>query len=130
MNKVILLTCLLLSIIVVVDSRRGGGGNSHSNSARSNPSNYYRHQGNEQKVWETTATIKGRNPDKYRMDASNTVIHRDQYGNAGHKGSWDIDHMKSQSKGGSDHINNLQALNSHDNRAYGNHDANKPTRFG
>ena len=54
------------------------------------------------------------------MDASNTVIHRDQYGNAGHKGSWDIDHIKPQSKGGSDHINNLQALNSHDNRAYGN----------
>jgi hypothetical protein len=123
MKKFILLTYLLLSIIVLVDSRRdgGGGGRSNSHSSHYIPSNYYQHKGNVQKVWETAATIKGRNPDKYRMDASNTVIHRDQYGNAGHKGSWvKIDHIKPQSKGGSDHINNLQALNSHDNRAYGN----------
>ena len=117
----------------MADSKRGAiytrRNNHYSHSSYADPSNYYQHKGNVQKVWETASVINGRDPDKYRMDASKTIIHRDQYGKADHQGGWDIDHMVSQSKGGSDFIKNLQALNSHTNRGYGNNDADKPKRI-
>lgn len=115
---------VLLLLISYVESRRGGGGNSNS---RSSSSNYYRHVGNVDRVFETAKVHNNLNPNKYREDPSGKIINRDNYGTS-KKGGWEIDHIKPQSKGGSDYINNLQALNTHDNRAYGNREEEKPKR--
>jgi hypothetical protein len=115
------LACLLLMMlhIQVADSRR----------ARESPSQYYGNKGNVQAVWQTAGKVAGKNPATHRVDASGTLIQRNQYGKPGvGAGSWEIDHMKPQSKGGSDRVHNLQALNTHDNRAYGNSEDEKPRR--
>jgi 5-methylcytosine-specific restriction endonuclease McrA len=113
--------------ISYVESRRGGGGNSNS---RSSSQNYYRHVGNVNRVFETAKMHKNLNPNKYREDPSGKIINRDHYGRKfiHEKDNWEIDHIKPQSKGGSDYITNLQALNTHDNRAYGNREEGKPKR--
>ena len=71
------------------------------------------------KVWNLAKPIKGKDPSKYRMDPSGQVIAYNAYGNNTSK-SWDIDHIKPASRGGSDCLRNLQALNSHTNRSVGN----------
>jgi len=112
-----LLIMVLLIHFEVADSRR----------ARTQGSQYYGNKGNVEAVWQTAGTIAGKNPATHRVDASGTVIQRNQYGKPGSAASWEIDHMKPQSKGGSDHLRNLQALNTHDNRAFGNENE-KPRR--
>ncbi len=112
-----LLIMVLLINFEVADSRR----------ARTQGSQYYGNKGNVDAVWKTAGTIAGKNPATHRVDASGTVIQRNQYGKPGSAASWEIDHMKPQSKGGSDHVRNLQALNTHDNRAFGNENE-KPRR--
>ena len=91
-----------------------------SRRAREPRSQYYGNKGNVQAVWQIAGKVAGKNPATHRVDASGTLIQRSQYGKPGTGGSWEIDHMKPQSKGGSDHVHNLQALNTHDNRAFGN----------
>jgi hypothetical protein len=112
-----LLIMALLIHFEVADSRR----------ARTQGPQYYGNKGNVEAVWQTAGTIAGKNPATHRVDASGTVIQRNQYGKPGSAASWEIDHMKPQSKGGSDHVCNLQALNTHDNRAFGNENE-KPRR--
>jgi len=118
---------ILILFISYVESRRGGGGNSNS---RSSSQNYYRHVGNVDRVFETAKVHKNLDPNKYREDPSGKIINRDHYGRKfiHEKDNWEIDHIKPQSKGGSDYITNLQALNTHDNRAYGNREEGKPKR--
>jgi 5-methylcytosine-specific restriction endonuclease McrA len=122
-GRIVLFARILLCLaLVFVDSRRG--------PALSHPrtSSYYENKGNVDAVWQTAGKRTGLNPATHRADASGAVIQRALYGKTG-DGSWEIDHIKPQSKGGSDHIHNLQALNTHANRAFGNSENEKPRRM-
>lgn len=70
-------------------------------------------------VWEKGNTIKGKNPNLYRKDQFGNEMYKPSYGKNTEKG-WEIDHSKPQSKGGTDHLNNLQPMNSKANRQKGN----------
>lgn len=72
-----------------------------------------------QKVWEKGAPIKGKNPDVYRSDIYGNEMYRSSYGQDTPKG-WSIDHSKPQSKGGTDHLNNLQPMQMAANKSKGN----------
>ena len=71
------------------------------------------------KVWNLAKTIPGKDPNIYRKDPAGNEICNKAYG-TNSKQSWDIDHIKPSSKGGSDCLRNLQALSSHVNRSKGN----------
>lgn len=71
------------------------------------------------KAWENAKKIKGEDPDKYRQDPYGNTMYKNSYGKSSKMG-WDVDHIKPESKGGSDATKNLQALNSSVNRSKGN----------
>lgn len=77
-------------------------------------------------VWNKAEKIKGLDPTKYRKDAGGNKLYYSSYGKDTASG-WNIDHIKPKSKGGSDDIINLQALQSHANKSYGNN-LKKPSR--
>jgi 5-methylcytosine-specific restriction endonuclease McrA len=79
----------------------------------------YGHVGAKDNVWEKASTVRGYNPDTHRRDSMGHVIHYSSYGKATPMG-WHIDHIKPQSKGGSDNPRNLQALQAHANMSKGN----------
>ncbi len=81
--------------------------------------NYYGHAGNIDRVWGKAAPIRGIDASVCRADAAHQPIFRNAYGTSG-AGGWEIDHFKPKSKHGSDYIRNLQPLNTHSNRSYGN----------
>lgn len=62
--------------------------------------------------------IKGKNPDRYRMDNYGNVIFFNSYGLNSEMG-WEIDHIKPKSKGGSDNSRNLRPLLTVKNRRKG-----------
>ncbi|XOV85293.1 MAG: HNH endonuclease [bacterium] len=70
------------------------------------------------KVWSTAKTVRGEHPDKVRQDPYGNRIARNQYGSQGLRG-WEIDHIKPEARGGSDHLRNLQAMQSKKNRELG-----------
>lgn len=70
------------------------------------------------KVWERAQPIRGKDPNKVRKDPYGNQIKRDQYGNDGPQG-WEIDHIKPANRGGSDHLRNLQAMQTGKNRQLG-----------
>lgn len=70
-------------------------------------------------VWNKMPTIKGKSPDIYRKDAYNNILTYNSYGKDTKTG-WNIDHIKPKSKGGSDNIRNLQALQTFKNKSLGN----------
>ena len=69
-------------------------------------------------VWERAARIRGKDPNKYRKDSYGNVIYWGSYGKSSPMG-WEIDHIRPRSLGGSDRLNNLQALQTRENRSLG-----------
>ncbi len=80
---------------------------------------YYGQKDCKDKVWETAKEIRGKNPDLYRKDPYNNQICYKSYGKDSNQG-WNIDHIKPHSRGGSDNIRNLQALQTSTNKSKGN----------
>ena len=83
------------------------------------PQTTYKSEKCKEKVWECAKEIKNKDPDKYRQDPYGTQICKSSYGKTSCQG-WQIDHIKPQSRGGSDNLCNLQALNSSINMSKGN----------
>ena len=77
------------------------------------------YQNKKDSVWGKGKKIKGKNPDLYRKDKLGNTMYYPSYGKASKMG-WEIDHSKPQSKGGTDHLNNLQPLNTRANRKKSN----------
>jgi 5-methylcytosine-specific restriction endonuclease McrA len=71
------------------------------------------------KVWNSAKIIKGKDPAEYRQDPYGNVMYKNSYGKNTDMG-WEVDHIKPKSKGGSDAIRNLQALNSKINKSKSN----------
>ncbi|RLA40129.1 MAG: HNH endonuclease [Gammaproteobacteria bacterium] len=70
------------------------------------------------KVWNKARAVRGEDSNKVRQDPYGNKIRRDQFGGRGSQ-SWEIDHIKPESKGGSDHLRNLQAMQTKKNRELG-----------
>ena len=69
-------------------------------------------------VWNKAKKVRGENPDDVRQDPYGNVLRRDQFGRNTRQG-WVMDHIKPESKGGSDAVRNLQALQTKKNRELG-----------
>ena len=66
-------------------------------------------------AWNKCSKVRGKNPDLFRRDEQGNEIYKPSYGKNGEK-SWEIDHRRPKSKGGSDSRRNLRALQSAANR--------------
>ena len=69
-------------------------------------------------VWEKGKKIRGKDPNRYRMDSYGNEIDYNQYGEDTLKG-WEVDHIKPASKGGTNDLDNLQPLQTEANREKG-----------
>ena len=70
-------------------------------------------------VWDRAAGVRGKPRNSYRRDVAGNVIYKPMYGKDTPMG-WEIDHKMPVSKGGSDNLRNLQALQTATNQAKGN----------
>ena len=70
-------------------------------------------------AWNNAKPIAGKNPNLYRRDSAGNQIYKPAYGKNGPQ-SWEVDHIKPKSKGGTDSPRNLQALQKRANRRKGN----------
>ena len=78
----------------------------------------YRRNRRKINVWKKARPVRGRSPFNFRRDARGNVIRYKSYGTFGRYG-WEIDHKMPKSRGGSDHLANLQPLQWRANRAKG-----------
>lgn len=69
-------------------------------------------------AWDKAKRIRGKNPNTHRKDKFGNPIFRKSHGKDTPMG-WEVDHSKPKSKGGTDHPNNLQALQTRANRQKG-----------
>jgi len=70
------------------------------------------------KVWDKARKVRGEDPGTVRQDPYDTRISKSQFGGTGSQG-WEIDHIKPDTKGGSDQLRNLQAMQAEKNRELG-----------
>ena len=77
-----------------------------------------------EKAWDNAKKIRGKEPDKYRQDPYGNAMYNPSYGKSSEMG-WEVDHIKPQSKDGSDATRNLQALNTSVNRSKGDDERKK-----
>ena len=70
-------------------------------------------------AWNNAEPIPGKNPNKWRRDSAGNQIYKPAYGSNGNQ-SWEVDHRKPLSKGGTNSPRNLQAMQTAANRRKGN----------
>jgi hypothetical protein len=70
-------------------------------------------------IWDKGQRIAGKDPNLYRADKFGNTMYKHSYGKTSEMG-WNVDHSKPQSLGGTDHLNNLQPMNSRANSSKGN----------
>ena len=66
-------------------------------------------------AWGKARPIRGKNPNLYRRDRLGNEIYKPAYGKQGPK-SWEVDHSRPKSKGGTNSRRNLQAMQTKANR--------------
>ena len=81
--------------------------------------------GCKQATFDKSTIIANKDPTIWRKDTAGNVINLLHHGKHTSKYGWDIDHICPKAQGGSDYIENLQALNCSLNRSCGNK-INKP----
>lgn len=69
-------------------------------------------------IWDKGEVIRGKDPDLYRKDKCGKTMYRHSYGKMSEMG-WNVDHSKPVALGGTDHLNNLQPMNSRENSSKG-----------
>ena len=69
-------------------------------------------------AWSKASPIRGKNPNLHRKDSQGNKIYKPAHGKQG-KQSWEVDHIKPKSKGGTNSPRNLQALQTKANRKKG-----------
>lgn len=77
------------------------------------------YQNKKDQVWDKGQKIRGKDPNLYRKDSCGNEMYYSSYGKSTAKG-WEIDHSKPVDKEGTDHLNNLQPLNTAAKRSKGN----------
>lgn len=70
-------------------------------------------------AWSKARIIPGYDTSIIRMDICGAWIRWIDYGNTDSEWGWEVDHIYPASLGGTDHTNNLQALQWENNRAKG-----------
>lgn len=70
-------------------------------------------------VWRKGTPITGFDPDIWRQDFAGAWINKECYGKIETKFGWEIDHLKPESKGGTDDLSNLKPLQWENNRKKG-----------
>jgi len=74
-------------------------------------------------IWNKSKKVKGKDPNKYRVDPCGRIMYQGSYGKKTPMG-WEVDHKTSKKDGGSNHITNLQAANWITNRIKGSKSKN------
>lgn len=70
-------------------------------------------------AWNNAHIVKGKNPDVYRKDDYGNMMYYSSYGKKSEMG-WEIDHKHPTSKGGTDSVRNIHAVQWEENRSKGN----------